>query len=63
MSEGMEYLIECIMRDKADYINRQIFSKKWQKDEKLYHSFEKRGFTNQSIVTSCKVNGFMNFNL
>lgn len=36
IEQGMERLIECILRDRGDYINRQCLSKKWTNDEEIY---------------------------
>lgn len=36
IEKGMEAIIECILRDRADYIKRQCLSKKWTTDEEIY---------------------------
>ncbi|MDO9529067.1 MAG: hypothetical protein Q7J27_07905 [Syntrophales bacterium] len=32
----MEVIISCILRDRAEYINKKIFSKEWENDNELF---------------------------
>lgn len=36
IEQDMKGIIECIIRDKANYINEQILSKKWTKEKEIY---------------------------
>jgi hypothetical protein len=34
--KGFNFIIECIVRERADYINRQCMSHKWTSDEEIF---------------------------